>query len=591
LTPAKTAADYAAIAVAPLLIFLMISSLANFLMLVFYHGGFPQRVSWTLLMFTLGAVGVARIAIEQDRPYALGYAGILGLVTFVAMLRFVDSPLFSAAILVVIAYLADVIVRDCTLIDDKVDASGQGLIDSGRLFMKQQIQPDDASAEEGNDLSGQPPARRKTHQPGRTVMWLALAALPMFGIGQFLLRDDPDTSTRAQKLLAFYLFASLSLLVTTSFLGLRRYLRQRQVEMPNDVSIAWLAGGLAMIAAVLLVAYLAPLPGKAIASLELPELLDSPGTTKASRYGWGKEGADQSNRDAPSVLEPNSEDKEVQKFAPQQGAPEGDVGDGNREQGPTGKRDGGKQQAKGGGDQSQQQSDSSSQSGSQGENQQGQQSPSDASGEQSQQKSQQSSEQQSEAQQEERGESGLPPESGQASESSSSTPGVIESLADAVPMAVSLIKAFIFLVLAGIVLAFLWMHRHLIAQWWNKLFGGGRQEESVESFDDFVESVTQVPPRAFASFANPIGKESDPRRVVVITFQAFDAWTREQGTPRGKNETPTEFARRITQSVPQMSTPASQIVDAYNRIAYGRGAVTKDDLSAAERVWQLMTSG
>ena len=49
----KTAADYAAIAVAPLLIFLMISSLANFLVLILYRGGFPERVSWTLLMFTL----------------------------------------------------------------------------------------------------------------------------------------------------------------------------------------------------------------------------------------------------------------------------------------------------------------------------------------------------------------------------------------------------------------------------------------------------------------------------------------------------------------------------------------------------------
>ena len=50
----------------------------------------------------------------------------------------------------------------------------------------------------------------------------ALAALPLFGLGQFFLRGDPDTWARAQKLLAFYLFASLSLLVTTSFLGLAK---------------------------------------------------------------------------------------------------------------------------------------------------------------------------------------------------------------------------------------------------------------------------------------------------------------------------------------------------------------------------------
>ncbi len=79
-------------------------------------------------------------------------------------------------------------------------------------------------------------------------MYLALAALPLFGLGQFFLRNDADTWNHAQRLLAFYLFSSLSLLVTTSFLGLRRYLRQRRVDMPVDVSIAWLFGGLAMIA-------------------------------------------------------------------------------------------------------------------------------------------------------------------------------------------------------------------------------------------------------------------------------------------------------------------------------------------------------
>ncbi len=68
----------------------------------------------------------------------LGYAAALGAATFVVMSQFVGSPLFCAFILVVIAYLADVIVRDCTIIDDDVDASGEGLIDAGRLFVKEQ---------------------------------------------------------------------------------------------------------------------------------------------------------------------------------------------------------------------------------------------------------------------------------------------------------------------------------------------------------------------------------------------------------------------------------------------------------------------
>ena len=154
----------------------------------------------------------------------------------------------------------------------------------------------------------------------------------------------------------------------------------------------------------------------------------------------------------------------------------------------------------------------------------------------------------------------------------------------------SLIKAVIFIALAGIVVAFVWINRHLIGQWWDKLFGGGRDIEPADSFEDFVDSITRVPPRAFTSFVNPIGKESDPRRVVLITFQAFEAWTREHGMPRGKDETPSEFAKRISQSSPQISKPASQVIEAYNRIVYGRGSATENDLNAATRVWQLMKS-
>ncbi len=175
--------------------------------------------------------------------------------------------------------------------------------------------------------------------------------------------------------------------------------------------------------------------------------------------------------------------------------------------------------------------------------------------------------------------------SGQAS--SSSSPSVIETIADAVPMVASLFKFVVFLVLAAIVAAFVWMNRQLIAQWWEWLFGRG-DSQTDDSFEEFFSASTQVPPRAFSSFRNPIGKESDLRRIVVITFQAFEAWTREQGIARDKDETPTEFIKRVAKSVPQMSAPASQVVDAYNRIVYGRGQATKSDLSAADQVWKAM---
>jgi hypothetical protein len=104
------------------------------------------------------------------------------------------------------------------------------------------------------------------------------------------------------------------------------------------------------------------------------------------------------------------------------------------------------------------------------------------------------------------------------------------------------------------------------------------------------ETIPSAPPRPFASFRNPIGSESDLRQIIVITFQAFEAWTREQGTARERDETPAEFMRRVAKANPRMSSSAPQVVDAYNRIVYGRGRATKQDIQAAEKVWQLMTT-
>jgi len=92
-------------------------------------------------------------------------------------------------------------------------------------------------------------------------------------LGQFFLGGDSKSWNLARILLTLYLFSALSLLVVTSFLNLRRYLRQRQTEMPLDATIAWLAGGIVIIGLILMIAYIAPLPGKAVASMKAPEFL------------------------------------------------------------------------------------------------------------------------------------------------------------------------------------------------------------------------------------------------------------------------------------------------------------------------------
>ena len=695
----------------------MISSLANFLMLILYQG-FNQRVAWILLMYTMGAVCVARIAIEQSRQYATGYLAALALAAFVVLARFMDgSMIFCAIILALIAYLSDRIVHDCTLIDESEDSSGQGLIEFGRDQLKGQQSkaaslsdklPEETESDKELPAKEQSTdkeklvAKSKGHQPGRTVMYLAIAALPLFGLGQFLLRSDSATWSSAQKYLALYLFSSLSLLVTTSFLGLRRYLRQRKIDMPGDVTVAWLAGGLVMIGAILSVAYLAPMPGQLLASIKMPEFLTAPKDLQSSSKGWGNEGANQSSPDSNSTdKDPNQKDKQTQGIKQQKGAPPGPTQSGEGKKGPTGqtkggnksggkesggkqdgqkkgaakkeggaKKDGGtkneasqakknptsksNQQQKSSSEKQSEKSNANQKKGASKERQQNNaakqndaqgpkkaQSPNKAqskdnakekggqqeNSEKSNEPPQKSDAQKSDAQQDDSNQRKDSPqdqkadpkqsspdgkqiedqqkssdkskqqsqeskqESSNASSASQPPPADKPSSSSSIGKLFSALGSFLrILVMAGllvVVVAFVYLYRDAIAQWWSQLWNRDVSPVVAGAAPTETEQ-TKTPPIPFSAFRNPIGKEKDPRKIVVVTFQAFEAWTREQGWKRDENETPNEFIRRVAHSIPGFATPATQIVEAYNRIVYGRGKATRRDLTAAQEVWQSM---
>ncbi|TWT79975.1 hypothetical protein CA13_13870 [Planctomycetes bacterium CA13] len=150
-----------------------------------------------------------------------------------------------------------------------------------------------------------------------------------------------------------------------------------------------------------------------------------------------------------------------------------------------------------------------------------------------------------------------------------------------------MLRFLIGLILAAVIAAFLWINRDAILAWWESLWNR-RSSDLAKQEDEFIDEDSSVPPRSFASFRNPIGSENDPRRVIVITFQALEAWAREQGTVRRRDETPSEFLKRIATAVPSMSTAAMQVVDAYNRVVYGGGKAHPSDVRAAESVWNQM---
>lgn len=256
--PRQTVADYMVIALSPVLIMALVGSLCFFLIEVFYRGKMMGTVCWVMFWFIIGIVLVSRIAIEESKTHAAAYGFGLAFATWIYMVRTQPAYLLGIVLLAIVWFCSHKLVWDCTLIDEDQDSSGQGLL------QKAATAPTPAPPAALKEKSAKKPVRKITapQSPGRWVVYFSLAALPLFGIGQMLLPGDAAAARRAGFIfLALYLAAALGLLVTTSFLGLRRYLRQRYLKMPATIALAWLKFGVGVALIVLIGAIFLPRPG------------------------------------------------------------------------------------------------------------------------------------------------------------------------------------------------------------------------------------------------------------------------------------------------------------------------------------------
>jgi hypothetical protein len=298
----------------PMLIVGMICCLVFFLVTVLYSGNFTIRLMYIFGLYTFASVFTARIAIEQSRSIATAYTAILGLATFGVTLRFVQfsgslAPFSIPAtigFLALIAFLADRITHDCTLIDESSDGASEGLLQTlgmvpsiVRAKDREQRPTDQIHATAGPEQVSQDSTElltkskevKKKHNPGVWVLYFAFLAVPLFGLGQIMIPSwDRVRNQLAFVFLVGYLYCTLSLLVVTSLLSLRRYLRRRQIEMPLDITAVWFLTGIFGIAGILGVLSFISLPSGNTGLLTLPFTITSPDGMKASPNGWGPEG-------------------------------------------------------------------------------------------------------------------------------------------------------------------------------------------------------------------------------------------------------------------------------------------------------------
>ena len=519
--------------IAPALIMVLVGSFVMFLVEVFYQGSYTARLDIILMLFTFAAVLIGRISIEQDHSVAALYAIVLGIVTLLAMVRFVEltGPLaafslpINVGLLAIVWFFTHKLVWDCTFVDMTKDVTATGLLDSvGSRWKKLRDafdEVDQLASDEVNPIRpttpNQPAApwapflrwlrHRRANTPGLWVIYFAFLTMPIFGIAQgFIPASDLPSRRWVFQLFVAYILASLGLLMTTSLIGLMRYLHGRQVEMPNSLMISWISVGSVVGVALLCLAWLLPRPAPEYSiAKSLPFSFKTPDSTRPNSWALGSDGQK-------SGVQANSSRR-------------------NGQQGQSG----------------------------QGQSGQGQ--------------------------------------SGQGSFAN----GVSQfSLPPALTHVGTLIKILAAIALLTLLTwALLRYRKEILAscrEWWSGLTRWwslflGRKSRQRRGIDP-VSSVAVNPLRPFTTFSNPfrgnLADQLSPDELVAMSFTALESWAQDFGHPRHEDQTPIEFAKSLTCSVPELGPSAQAFTKLVNQSAYAPNTLDRKCLPTVKRLWDQL---
>ncbi len=654
--------------ISPALVTVMVTSLALFVSTILNPSPFMSRFNFVLMMYSMATVAIARISIEEGKERAVLFGMPLAAVTLLAMTTLVQYEdaiggmkfIYSAVVIAITWWSAHKITWDCTVIEDHDDSSGQGLL--------QKIGLEDLIAESAsNESEGESPAqssedeskltwferwkenRKKPHTPGVWVIYYSLAALPLFGFGQFL--ADAATNELCFKYLFLYVASGLGLLLTTSFLGLRRYLRHRDVEMPVEMASTWLSVGALMIAAFMLIALILPRPGNARQLTDVSSWFDqSQDEYETSEYGVGPDGK-QDGQEGESTDSPESNSSEgsenPENSEGQSGSDQDDQGQQgeNSEQSQQGNTSSGDSNTGGQTDESEMETngkensdDTSNQDDSQnndnensnqqddntGQSQSPQQEDSNQSNDSDQanasnQSNEENQSDNSEGQQGTQNQANNPNDSqenqtsddnqdsednaesndgNQQSESSESSFQMPE-----MPSLGILGKLFqiLFWIVVGIALIYYLIKNHKalltalkemitgFLDWLSSVFAGTQVEPLVE---EEVSKTVPLPPVApFSSFRNPFTSNSqmELNELVQYSFKALESLGYELGITRNDDQTPNEFTQAIANHITPLGQSALRLGRHYSLAAYAPGMLHQSCVEDLKTFWQQLS--
>lgn len=618
-------ADVVVLGLSPALLVGLIYSLTAFILALVYRGFYPERLRFILFCFCVAAVLISRIAMTMGRPRALAYAAGLGFATLLALNRLVEVPAGNSLgavgtylpylLVVLIWWLADFLTQDCTHTGTSDEA---GLLDFGLRLPSAPPVARPAEVEDqtwAEKYQSEREAEQRRHRPGTWLVVFSLAALPLFAIGQLAVPASDDERRREIFwLLTIYVGCGLGLLLTTSFLGLRRYLWQRKLEMPAGLTAAWLGVGAGLILLLLVLATFLPRPA---AEYSIPGLLGFAQSKRhdADRFsvfnfeggqkrGQG-DGKGQADPNAAQRGGANAQRDPNLKGGPQAEGKQGQGGRGNQGQpqgGGKGNNQGEQGQGKGGQSSGQQQSgeqrsqDPNNQR-NQGKNevQQGNQP-----GQRPDQRQprgtapdQQADQKNAQGQPRDQQQQGQPGEQQDASSQADSSSPPMQFEPPTPPSGWSELLRWLVLlaIFAALAYAIYRYHKELLA-WWQSLWAEntGRQP-TPGSVAQPKEEAEPEPPPPFASFVNPFeqpGRFRSNEEIVRYTFAALESWAYEQNLGREPEETPHEFMRRLAGRRPRLEEPGQKVVDLYALILYAKAKTPEQRMVDVRRLWQVL---
>jgi Domain of unknown function (DUF4129) len=611
-------ADMIAVAISPALIMLLVGSLIFFIIEVLYGGDYASRLRWTFGFFVFGSVLVARISIEFGDGRAALYGLALGFAAFLGMLRFVEfppgwleqlGPIVNIGLLILVWWCARKLTWDCTFIDDKRDASDRSVLEAAgldNLERPPEWREPEPVANDKDDASPLEPGpigwiqgylryrkaqQQKPHTPGVWVVYFSLAALPIFGLGQALIPSEEESSRHFTFwLMAIYVGSGLGLMMTTSFLGLRRYLKQKNLEIPARMAGIWLGIGTALILGFLVVGAILPRPNSETALIDVGKTFGSK-ERDASNYamnpdGKGKgdgAGGDQSSKDAQS-----------------NNSTEGKSDQGGKGKGQDGSNKGSGENKGQGGDSGKSDKSGNQKGGDKNDGQKGQ--PGD--------KNQDGNKNDQSAKDKDNSSSGSPQKTSSSNSRSTRTSSSRSSSSKG-PFSGSLgkvgtiIKWIVFAIMALAVAYFVFRHGlkflanfttwakqllDFLNNFWARFFGRTVVEPQSNVVEDFAEVAP--PPRPFSSFQNPFdstaGTSRTPAELVKYSFAALEAWAWEHEKGRDPQETPLEFAARMAKDYESLEKDAPRLATLYARLAYARGSLPEASRAHVEEFWRQL---